>query len=644
MQSDSRQLRTARSFGIEGERPGGTRSRLWTGALLLLIGLAASSGRAGQGVCGGLFGENVCRIGAMEVWNGGAPTGWTAEGECFSDDRVFAAGARSVRLEMPQKGVARLTSSPIRIRRGSYLVRFLFKLDVPSAREGSYARSAEMSLACLDRHGKVLRSASVFLSELPVPHWTYRRRIVVAPAGTTALRVIVSLSNKVGEGKACAFWLDELEVCPYYPPKAPAVKVKRRFAPELGRYMLTVEPGGPGCRVWEGGLRYGETSSAYLVEDPKAASGVSRHWPPYAKGMLFWYNQSFGGTAPGVYRMTLRVRAGAGDNGDPTRPIIIARALYPHINAIGRHTFVASDLNHDGAYHDLDMDFVKPDWGGMVFRIDTVDHPPEFWMDYVLLRPLYRFADSDMQGLFPAMFSARPAPAEFPNRENPRVLLLLGLCAERFRLDEALKATGVVPVKRVYYSISYRHGPQLTGMPRTWQEFCTYDLILFANANAQALGPDQRFMLREWVRQGGGLVILGGHAAYGGSLLKGSFIEEALPVVPGNSRFDVVKNSVPLPSSSHPITKQLNWNGKIVSPYIHQLDVRPGADTVIAAGKRPFLAVGSFGRGRVACIGGAPYGVAPGDSITFWEWESWPELMRNVLRWVSKSRQDRRAD
>ena len=612
--------------------------------LLLLLGgesARAASDRGGGRMCGGLFGANIIKTGGMEEWKNGAPVGWTVEGECFSDDGVFAAGKRSARLEVPKKGTAKLTSDPIPASPGSYFVRYLFKQNVPPAQEGKYARESYVTIDCLDAEGKKLRSAYVFGSEFPVPDWLYRHRILTAPAGTEALRISLFFVNHVGEDKPCALWLDEVAVCSYHPPGARRVNIGTRFVQQLGRSILSAEDGGPGCRVFEGGIRYAEANSVYTVPDPKSASGIARHWPAYKKGECFWYSESFRGVVPGVYRLTLRVRAGPEDKKSPDRPVIQAVAHYPHINAIGWHQFFGSDLKHDDQYQSLNLDFVKPDWGAMNLRIDTLQEAPEFWLDYVLLQPLCRFTDADSQAVFPALFSVRQPPPDFPNRQKPRVLLLQGLCAEYFRLDEALKLAGLADVERILYKITYGDGPLLDGMPQTWENMYRHDIVILADVGTHALSAGQRFMLREWARNGGGLIVLGGKAAYGGSGLRGTFLDDVLPVEVSESRFDIVPNAAPLSVKAHAVTNTLNWNRDIACPYVHELRIRQGAEQIVSAGKRPFLAVWSFGNGRVACICAPPYGIAPRGEVSFWEWKDWPALMRNVITWVSKPAGDR---
>ena len=448
--------------------------------VLVVTALGAAPAQGGNDdargrIVAGLFGANVLKTGGMEKWKDGEPSGWSAEGACFADDGISARGRRSARLESLKEGASKLVSNPIPAAAGSYFVRHVFKQHVPRAKEGTYARESFMTVECLGADGKVLRSAYAFGSELPIPSWQYRHRIVVAPTGTKSLRIGLFFVNHVGEDRPCALWLDDVEVCPYYAPAAPKVSISKRFAPELGRSILAAEDGGPHCRVFEGGIRYGESASAYTVPDPKSASGLARHWPAYKKGECFWYSQSFRGVPPGVHRLTLRVRAGAKDEKDPKRPVIQAQAMYPHINSIGWHQFFASDLKHDGEYHDLTLDFVKPDWGGMNLRIDTLQEAPEFWLDYVLLQPLRRFDDADSMAVFPSLFTVQSPPAGFPNRDKARVLLVEGLCADYFKLNDALELAGFADVKRIHYKITYRDGPLLDGMPQTWENMYEYD-------------------------------------------------------------------------------------------------------------------------------------------------------------------------
>ena len=64
----------------------------------------------------------------------------------------------------------------------------------------------------------------------------------------------------------------------------------------------------------------------------------------------------------------------------------------------------------------------------------------------------------------------------------------------------------------------------------------------------------------------------------------------------------------------------------------HVLKAKPGAVVHVSAAGNPVVVTGTYGKGKVAIITAAPLGEAPSESLAFWEWPQWPELMTTVLK------------
>ena len=103
----------------------------------------------------------------------------------------------------------------------------------------------------------------------------------------------------------------------------------------------------------------------------------------------------------------------------------------------------------------------------------------------------------------------------------------------------------------------------------------------------------------------------GRHSPSSGREVRGSLLEEVLPVTGGAG----VRPLVSLPgagpfarAAAHPVTEFAEFDPPPVCFYLHDLRPRPGAQTIITVGGRPGLVVGRCGKGRVAVVGMTCFG------------------------------------
>jgi uncharacterized membrane protein len=120
--------------------------------------------------------------------------------------------------------------------------------------------------------------------------------------------------------------------------------------------------------------------------------------------------------------------------------------------------------------------------------------------------------------------------------------------------------------------------------------------------------------------------------------LKGSLLEEVLPVTGGTGIPPLVAlpGGAPLVrGAAHPVTQFADFDTPPVCFYVHDLEPRPEARTIITVGGKPGVVVGTSGKGRVAVIGMTCFGSPAGSQMPFWEWGSWIPLLRDLAWWVA---------
>jgi len=205
----------------------------------------------------------------------------------------------------------------------------------------------------------------------------------------------------------------------------------------------------------------------------------------------------------------------------------------------------------------------------------------------------------------------------------PRALVVPGLWGEWFRVEEALDLAG------------FRQGEGLKTLSR-------FTVVVLVNVPVVRLPDGDLADIREFITQGGGLVVLGGLSAYANGGYAGTLLEEMLPVSLKDSYIDHFPSAEKGAKLAR--AEQADWHMELdfqpgpTAWYFHNLIPKDGARVQVKAGEAPALVSGTFGKGRVvACaltVNGNPEaGVTP-----FWDWKDWPKLLSQAIGWAGAAR------
>lgn len=187
--------------------------------------------------------------------------------------------------------------------------------------------------------------------------------------------------------------------------------------------------------------------------------------------------------------------------------------------------------------------------------------------------------------------------------------------------------------------------------PQTAEALAAYDVVMLSDigANTLLLHPDtfvrsvplpnRLASIRDYVLNGGGLVMIGGYLTFQGIDAKGQYagsaVEEVLPVT--LYRHDdrqekpqgVVAN---VGDPGHPITKGITGEWPALLGY-NEVVAKPDAEVLVRVGGDPLIAVGEFGKGRSAVFTSdcGPHWAPP----PFVDWAGYAPLWNNIANWVS---------
>ena len=192
-----------------------------------------------------------------------------------------------------------------------------------------------------------------------------------------------------------------------------------------------------------------------------------------------------------------------------------------------------------------------------------------------------------------------------------------------------------------------------TSFPFHADELRAYDVVVLSDigANTLLLSPDtflrgkrtpnRLAAIRDYVHEGGGLLMAGGYMSfqgiYGAARFGRTPVEDALPVsiLNADDRVEVPEGAIPnVEAADHPVLEGIEGDW----PYLlgfNEVQPKQGSATVLTAGAHALLSLGEFGDGRSAAwtsdIG--PHW-CPTDFVT---WSGYQRLFQNLIRWLAKA-------
>jgi len=229
----------------------------------------------------------------------------------------------------------------------------------------------------------------------------------------------------------------------------------------------------------------------------------------------------------------------------------------------------------------------------------------------------------------------RPATVRKVPHAGVAVFEARGQFYPAWRLAEALRGLGKHTLKPGHFS-SNVYGEQLDYFPAGYREIMGLDAVVLNNVSAGALSANDQALLVDYVRHGGGLLVLGGWYAFGGGQYATSALAEVLPVECGRA-FDIRPHPRGLPLKGAPggVFAGVDLSENPVALWVHDVaSVKPGAHVAMTAGDKPLVVTGTFGRGRVACVLASVTGEAPPPGTAFFECRQWPALLGRIVQWL----------
>lgn len=221
--------------------------------------------------------------------------------------------------------------------------------------------------------------------------------------------------------------------------------------------------------------------------------------------------------------------------------------------------------------------------------------------------------------------------------------------------QSAIYETGCVHLEKALTQagMQFTHLPghqAAVDFPMTFDELNAYDAIILSDLGANTLllhpdtwlhgksTPNRLKLLRDWVLQGGNLIMCGGYYSFSGIYGQAKYyrtpIEEILPVsiYPFDDRVETPEGAIPMVTDpGHPILSGLTGTWPALLGY-NELTLKPDSKLLLTVNDCPLLAVRQAGAGKTltwASDIGPHWCPDP-----FVEWEGYARLWVQALNWL----------
>ncbi len=400
-------------------------------------------------------------------------------------------------------------------------------------------------------------------------------------------------------------------------PSAAELQIAPPPATEGESWRTVVEP-----ERWGGGEDVAER-----LPDPDASAGGAVRGKPGGKTGPMAYTYEYP-RIPGRYRCTYRLKVADNKVDAPVFQLVTNRSVQSPFPGVGglygeTKTLKATDFKQAGVYETFTTEFDYADYGFMGCGVNYLGGVAGWWDNLIidLIRP---WSDEELAEHYRSF--QRPEGLTKTDDGVLDVLVVRGLFNRLYQIDAALKTLPHAKQSDAYTSYHPQQGTRLQGYDWDWQPIWQQDVIVLADVETKGLNYGQVLLLSEWVKDGGGLLILGGPVTLG----QDDNMKRAWPLllpVELSGPWELCKCEPPV---------KIAGMGDAAVLYRHLVKPKPGAQvTLQGEGGEPLLVQHPYGQGRVAVFAGTVLGEASAGTKAFWEMPEWVAQLAQTVRWLS---------
>jgi hypothetical protein len=378
---------------------------------------------------------------------------------------------------------------------------------------------------------------------------------------------------------------------------------------------------------WGGG-----ESTADRETDPDALNGGACVGKPNRPAGAMAYTYQYP-RIPGRYTATFRLKVDDNTVDKPVFRLTMALNNQPYLSGLGglyaeAKDIKATDFAKPNVYQNFTIEFDYADYGFTGACATYLGNVKGSW-DRTTLELARPWTNEELADHYKNV--KRPDGLLLVDEPAKKVLAVRGLYNRLYRIEDVVGLLGMT-LTDTYTGYSQQRGTFLKGYAWDWKALWAQNVMILTNVEAKGLNYGQVFMLQEWVKDGGGLIVLGGNLTLGQDDNMTRCWPNFLPVTL-NGPWEVRKCTPPVAFAGS------NPKNPAVILYRHMVTPKPGATLLLKGTKgEPLIVGGACGKGKVAVFTGTVLGEAPKGTRAFWATPEWAQALAKTVQWVSDTK------
>ena len=376
-----------------------------------------------------------------------------------------------------------------------------------------------------------------------------------------------------------------------------------------------------------------------LLKDPQAQTGYALVADPADKPAAgfndgnIWFGYTYQ-QGPGKIRGTFRLKVADNTVAKPVVQIRVGIA-YGDLKSgqVASRVLKGTDFAASNSYQEFSLDLLKGEQGFGDWGVSLLPGATKVSFDGLSVKQVSTFSTAELL----ANLSPPAKPADLAISTGPLLVHEThGLYMELWGVPQALGL--FVESLGAKWTQSYLNvHPQrtaLTGYPTKWEDLYRQRVVVLNNVPAQAVTIVGVLMLKEYLRDGGCVVMMGDTHSLAAGGWDTSVLSPLLPVTLAPTSFVHAAAPLVLTPQAQSLRKlKLDWSAQPYTLYYHPAIVKPEGKVLVAAGDVPLVVEGPAGKGRVVVFLNAVLGekVPAVAGVPFWLWKDWPALMASII-------------
>ena len=180
-------------------------------------------------------------------------------------------------------------------------------------------------------------------------------------------------------------------------------------------------------------------------------------------------------------------------------------------------------------------------------------------------------------------------------------------------------------------------GGSMEDFPDSYDALFEHDVLVLDNVQAVDLGAHRRTMIADFVRAGGGLLVMGGWFNLSQGADRNTSLAELLPVtIAKQGNLATNATGFAMTATRTDFFPKVDWARAGAAFQVDQSPVKPGAEVLAKAGPHPAIVAGTFGAGRVVVVLANPHGEPAKGTLPYWQSPEWPRVLAACLTHLAK--------